>query len=66
MSSSGDLYTARASKVDYELVRAFVVSAEDASLFSESLTLEVKEKLHKGNVAEAVAALGNTGSVSDF
>lgn len=49
-----------ASKVDYELVRAFVVGAEDASLFSESLTLEVKEKLHKGNIAEAVAALGNT------
>ena len=60
MTSPGDLYTVPASKVDYELVRAFVVSAEAASLFSESLTLEVKEKLHKSNVAEAVAALGNT------
>jgi hypothetical protein len=49
-----------ASEVDYELVRAFVLSAEEANLFSESLTLEVKEKLSKGNVAEAVAALGNT------
>jgi hypothetical protein len=60
MPSPGDLYAAHASSVDYELVRAFVVGAEDASLFSESLTLEVKEKLHKGNVAEAVAALSNT------
>lgn len=60
MPSSGDLYTAPAGEVDYELVRDFVVSAEAASLFSESLTLEVKEKLSKGNVAEAVAALGNT------
>ena len=60
MSSPGDLYTAPASAIDYELVRAFVLSAEDANLFSESLTLEAKEKLNKGNVAEAVAALGNT------
>jgi len=56
----GDLYTAPASAIDYELVRTFVLSAEDANLFSESLTLEAKEKLNKGNVAEAVAALGNT------
>jgi hypothetical protein len=55
-----DLYTAPAGEIDYELVRDFVVSAEEASLFSESLTFEVKEKLSKGNVAEAVAALGNT------
>jgi hypothetical protein len=60
MPSSGDIYTAPIGEVNYELVRDFVVSAEDASLFSESLTLEVKEKLSKGNVAEAVAALGNT------
>jgi hypothetical protein len=60
MSSPGDLYTAPASKVDYELVRAFVLNAEDASLFSESPTFEAKEKRDKGNVAEAVAALSNT------
>jgi hypothetical protein len=60
MPSPGDLYAAPSSKVDYERVRAFVAGAEDASLFSESLTLEVKEKLHKSNVAEAVAALSNT------
>ena len=56
----GDLYTAPASAIDYELVRTFVLSAEDANLFSESLTFEAKEKLNKGNVAEAVAALDNT------
>lgn len=37
-----------------------MVDAEEASLFSESLTFEAKEKLHGSNVAEAVAALGNT------
>jgi hypothetical protein len=60
MPSSGDLYTVPASEVDYELVRDFVLSAEKASLFTESLTFEAKEKRDKGNVAEAVAALGNT------
>jgi hypothetical protein len=60
MPSPGDLYTALASKVDYELVRAFVLNAEEASLFSESPTFEAKEKRDKGNVAEAVAALSNT------
>jgi Schlafen, AlbA_2 len=37
-----------------------VLSAEEANLFSESLTFEVKEKRDKSNVAEAVAALSNT------
>jgi hypothetical protein len=60
MPSPGDLYSAPASKVDYELVRAFVLNAEEASLFSESPTFEAKEKRDKGNVAEAVAALSNT------
>jgi hypothetical protein len=60
MSSPRDLYAVLASAIDYEFIRAFVLSAEDANLFSESLTLEAKEKLNKGNVAEAVAALGNT------
>jgi hypothetical protein len=56
----GDLYSAPASAVDYELVRAFVLSAEEADLFSESLTFEAKEKRNGSNVAEAVAALSNT------
>ena len=60
MSSPRDLYIAPASKVDYELVRAFVLNAEEASLFSESPTFEAKEKRDKGNIAEAVAALSNT------
>jgi schlafen family protein len=60
MPSPGDLYTAPASDVDYELVRAFVLNAEEASLFTESPTFEAKEKRDKANVAEAVAALGNT------
>ncbi len=60
MPSSGDLYTAPAPEVTYELVRAFVLDAEAADLFSESLTFEVKEKRDRNNVAEAVAALANT------
>jgi hypothetical protein len=60
MSSPGDLYTAPASEVDYERVRTFVLSAEEANLFSESLTFEAKEKRSGSNVAEAVAALSNT------
>jgi hypothetical protein len=51
MSSPGDLYTAPASAIDYELVRTFVFSAEDANLFCESLTLEAKEKLNTEPVA---------------
>lgn len=60
MPSSGDIYTAPASEVTYELVRKFVVDAEEADLFSESLTFEVKERRDRNNVAEAVAALSNT------
>lgn len=60
MPAPEDLYTAPAVEVDYELVRAFVLNAEAANLFSESLIFEVKEKRDKSNVAEAVAALGNT------
>jgi len=44
MPSLGNLYTAPPSEPDYELVRAFVLSAEQANLFSESLTFEVKEQ----------------------
>jgi hypothetical protein len=60
MPSAGDLYSVPAGEVDYELVKAFVLSAEEADLFSESLTFEAKEKRDKNNVAEAVAALSNT------
>jgi hypothetical protein len=37
-----------------------VRSAEGTNLFAESLTFEVKEKLNKGNIADAVAALSNS------
>jgi hypothetical protein len=60
MLPTGDLYTAPASGVTYELVRQFVLDAEVQNLFSESLTFEAKEKRAGTNVAEAVAALGNT------
>jgi Putative DNA-binding domain len=60
MPPTADLYSATASEVDYELVKAFVLNAEEADLFSESLTFEAKEKRSGSNVAEAVAALSNT------
>ena len=60
MPSTGDLYSVHAKEVDYELVKAFVLSGEGADLFSESLNFEAKEKRNGTNVAEAVAALGNT------
>src|SRR5580700_6248674 len=60
MPTPEDLYTAPAIEVDYELVKAFVLNAETANLFSESLTFEAKQKRDKSNVAEAVAALSNT------
>jgi hypothetical protein len=58
-----DLYTMPACEVGYEHVKAFVLSAEEADLFSESLTFEAKEKRDRNNVAEAVAALSNTDGV---
>jgi hypothetical protein len=60
MPSPEDLYSAPADAVDYELVKVFMLSAEEADLFSESLTFEAKEKRSGSNVAEAVAALSNT------
>jgi hypothetical protein len=60
MPSPGDLYSAPADAIDYKLVKAFVLSAEEADLFSESLTFEAKEKRSGSNIAEAVAALSNT------
>jgi len=44
MPSSERLYSAAESEVTYELVRQFVLDAEESDLFSESLTFEIKEK----------------------
>jgi hypothetical protein len=60
MSSSPDIYTAPAAEVTYDLVRQFVLDAEEANLFSESLTFEAKGSRDGINVAKAVAALSNT------
>ena len=57
---SDRLYAVPAAEVDYDLVRQFVLDAEAASLFTESLTFKVKEKRGGPNVAEAVGALSNT------
>jgi len=58
--SSERLYSVPAAEVDYDLVRQFVLAAEAADLFTESLTFEAKEKRSGTNVIEAVSALGNT------
>lgn len=60
MSSYEALYRGPADRIDFELVRQFVVDAEDANLFTESMTFEAKERRYSNNVAEAVAALSNT------
>jgi hypothetical protein len=60
MSVSGDIYTAPAADVSYDLVRQFVLDAEQANLFAESVTFEAKESRNGINVAKAVAALSNT------
>jgi Putative DNA-binding domain len=57
---SDRLYSVPPSEVDYDLVRQFVLDAEAADLFTESLTFEAKEKRNGTNVIEAVSALGNT------
>lgn len=54
------LYSVPAAEVNYELVRQFVLDAEVANLFTESLTFEAKEKRFDANVVEAVSALSNT------
>src|ERR1700733_1505389 len=54
------LYSVAAAEVSYDLVRQFVLDAEAANLFSESLTFEAKEKRRDANVVEAVSALSNT------
>lgn len=57
---SDRLYSVPPGEVDYGLVRQFVLDAEAADLFTESLTFEAKEKRSSTNVIEAVSALGNT------
>jgi predicted HTH transcriptional regulator len=59
MSSYEALYSGPADTIDFELVRQFVVDAEDANLFTESMTFEAKERRQGDNVAAAVAALSN-------
>lgn len=54
------LYSVPADQVTYELVRQFVLDAEAANLFTESVTFEAKERRYNTNVVEAVAALYNT------
>jgi hypothetical protein len=54
------LYSIPAAQVTYELVRQFVLDAEAANLFTESLTFEAKERRSDANVVEAVSALSNT------
>jgi len=60
VSSYEALYSGPADRIDFELVRQFVADAEDANLFTESMTFEAKERRHRDNVAAAVAALSNT------
>lgn len=54
------LYNGPSDGIDFDLVRQFVLDAEEANLFSESLTFEAKERRDRNNVVEAVAALSNT------
>lgn len=57
---SDRLYSVPPAEVDYGLVRQFVLDAEAADLFTESLTFEAKERRSSTNVIEAVSALSNT------
>lgn len=58
---SDRLYSAPQKDIDYSLVRQFVLDAEAADLFSESLIFEAKEKRGHLNIVEAVASLSITG-----
>jgi predicted HTH transcriptional regulator len=60
MSSYEALYRGPIDRIDFDLVRQFVLNAEEADLFTESVTFEAKERRHSTNVAEAVVALSNT------
>lgn len=57
---SDRLYSVPTAEVDYALVRQFVLDAEAADGFTESLTFEAKEKRNGTNIVEAVGALSNT------
>src|ERR1022692_3781415 len=59
-TSSDRLYSVPRGEVSYDLVRQFVIDAEAADLFTESLTFEAKEKRNAFNVADAVGAFSNT------
>jgi hypothetical protein len=47
------LYDAPADRVDFEMVKAIVLEAEERCYFTESLTFEAKEKVHDKNVVRA-------------
>lgn len=55
-----DLYSLPAERIDFGVVLQFVLDAEAADLLTESLTLELKSKRDRNNVAEAVGALSNS------
>ncbi|MEV6413717.1 ATP-binding protein [Kribbella sp. NPDC051718] len=57
---SKDLYSLPADRIDFEVVRQFVLDAEEADMLTESLTLELKSRRDRNNVAEAVGALSNS------
>jgi hypothetical protein len=42
VSTNEALYKGPVDRIDFALVRQFVIDAEDANLFSESLTFEAK------------------------
>ncbi|HEU5161339.1 MAG TPA: ATP-binding protein [Streptosporangiaceae bacterium] len=59
MLVSSRLYDAPADQITYDMVRDFVLDAEQANLLTESLTLELKRERSSRNVVEAVQALSN-------
>lgn len=60
MTTVTDLYSAAPSDITFDMVKSFVLAAEDANLLTESLTLELKEKRSNDNIVQAVASLANT------
>ncbi|WP_157519380.1 ATP-binding protein [Herbidospora mongoliensis] len=60
MSLSSSLHDVPSSQITYEVVRDFVLTAEQNDLLTESITLELKLKRSGNNVADAVAAMSNT------
>ncbi|MFI0451798.1 helix-turn-helix domain-containing protein [Actinomadura sp. 6N118] len=59
MLVSPSLYDAPVDQITYDMVRDFVLDAEQADLLTESLTLELKRERSGHNVVKAVQALSN-------